>query len=537
MNNFKTGDMVEINIGERFEVTRVNESTQSLVLKALGGAIFTADFADVKLIKPVDCEFKIGDTVYWKKTPKTDSKHYFTVKSFTRNAFGLVHAICDCSGESQGMMIAAHLGKVKSEPVPEDPLKRLYKKGDRVKVTFDNSSHIVLEDQKPGYAGVMLDHFTLSGIKGECRVNSAYIKLIVPEQLEPAKAPEQPELKAGMYVEHTRYGIAKVKDLDGYLFLKIPGFKGIVAAQHETLKPSWKNQDALKEDYHAARKRVWEESEAGKAARDRELLRSMLLKDTLFESLVSKDSVGVIFPGMLPVFDRMEKTEELKNKEKNMAVNKHINTLMCSPNPALSGGLRDLFVMAEELKKKEETKRFKVGDMLTMPGEVFSYEVIKDTGGEFIHVKNQITGIDKAVKRKDVSPILDARISDTGKVLNAKTADIYAKTDEAPASGADRLNAGKLQWSLVDFTALEPMVRVLMKGAQKYSPDNWKKGLSYTSILDSTMRHMTAFKAGEDLDPETGEPHTAHMLCNLMFLAWEELNRKDLDNRKPDLSK
>ena len=109
------------------------------------------------------------------------------------------------------------------------------------------------------------------------------------------------------------------------------------------------------------------------------------------------------------------------------------------------------------------------------------------------------------------------------------------KTDEAPASGADRLNAGKLQWSLVDFTALEPMVRVLMKGAQKYSPENWKNGLSYTSILDSTMRHMTAFKAGEDLDPETGEPHTAHMLCNLMFLAWEELNRKDLDNRKPDL--
>lgn len=367
---------------------------------------------------------------------------------------------------------------------------RLYKKGDRVKVTIDNSSHIVLEDQKPGYDGVMLD---ISGIKGECFVNPAYIKLIAPEQTEPAKAPEQHELKAGMYVEHKRYGIAKVKDLDGYLFLKIPGFKGIVAAQPETLEASWKNQDALKEDYHAARKRVWEESEAGKAAREKEksstsfseILRSEILKAWFIN-----------FPGMTPVFDRMKKTEELK--------------------------------------KKEETKRFKVGDMLTMPEEVFSYEVIKDTGGEFIHVKNQITGIDKAVKRKEVSPILDARISDTGKVLNAKTADIYAKTDEAPASGADRLNAGKLQWSLVDFTALEPMVRVLMKGAQKYSPENWKKGLSYTSILDSTMRHLTTFKAGEDLDPETGEPHTAHMLCNLMFLAWEELNRKDLDNRKPE---
>ena len=252
------------------------------------------------------------------------------------------------------------------------------------------------------------------------------------------------------------------------------------------------NGDPAKTD--EARKEVWEESEAGKAAREKEKS-SVSFQDILRSEVLKAWSIN--FPGMMPVIERMKKTED-----------------------AL---------------RKEETKRFKVGDMLTMPEEVFSYEVIKDTGGEFIHVKNQITGIDKAVKRKEVSPILDARISDTGKVLNAKTADIYAKTDEAPASGADRLNAGKLQWSLVDFTALEPMVRVLMKGAKKYSPENRKKGLSYTSILDSTMRHMTAFKAGENLDPETGEPHTAHMLCNLMFLAWEELNRKDLDNRKPDL--
>ena len=188
-------------------------------------------------------------------------------------------------------------------------------------------------------------------------------------------------------------------------------------------------------------------------------------------------------------------------------------------------------------QENRRVQRYKEGDLLYLEGYASAFEVIKDFGGPTIHIKNQTTGKESSAPRVLVRHIFDARISDTGKVLNAKTADIYAKTEEAPASGADRLNAGKLQWSLVDFTALEPMVRVLMKGAKKYSPDNWKKGLSYTSILDSTMRHMSAFKAGEDLDPETGEPHTAHMLCNLMFLAWEELNRKDLDNRKPDLSK
>lgn len=40
---------------------------------------------------------------------------------------------------------------------------------------------------------------------------------------------------------------------------------------------------------------------------------------------------------------------------------------------------------------------------------------------------------------------------------------------------ADRFNEGKPKWSLIPFSALEPMVRVLEFGANKYSPNNWKK--------------------------------------------------------------
>ena len=39
-----------------------------------------------------------------------------------------------------------------------------------------------------------------------------------------------------------------------------------------------------------------------------------------------------------------------------------------------------------------------------------------------------------------------------------------------------RYNTGKIQWSLVDFDSLEPMVRVLEFGAKKYDAHNWKKG-------------------------------------------------------------
>lgn len=83
-----------------------------------------------------------------------------------------------------------------------------------------------------------------------------------------------------------------------------------------------------------------------------------------------------------------------------------------------------------------------------------------------------------------------------------------------------RYNSGKLQWSLVDFDALEDMVKVLEFGAKKYAADNWKKGLKTNEIAESMMRHLFAYLRGEDIDPESGLPHTGHIMCNAMFLSY-----------------
>lgn len=95
----------------------------------------------------------------------------------------------------------------------------------------------------------------------------------------------------------------------------------------------------------------------------------------------------------------------------------------------------------------------------------------------------------------------------------------------------DRKNNGKLQWSLVSWSALEPMVRVLEFGAQKYSADNWKKGLSWRQTCESLVRHLSAFMEGEDADPESGLDHIGHILCNAMFLSHMFQFRPDLDDR------
>lgn len=102
---------------------------------------------------------------------------------------------------------------------------------------------------------------------------------------------------------------------------------------------------------------------------------------------------------------------------------------------------------------------------------------------------------------------------------------------------ADRFNDGKRQWTLIDFDALEDMVKVLEFGAQKYSAHNWKKGLKITGIVESLMRHLLAFTSGEDLDQESQLPHTAHILCNAMFLSYTAKFNPGMDNRYRDLNK
>lgn len=81
-----------------------------------------------------------------------------------------------------------------------------------------------------------------------------------------------------------------------------------------------------------------------------------------------------------------------------------------------------------------------------------------------------------------------------------------------------RFNQGKLRYDLVHPKAHEDMVDVLTYGATKYDPNNWRRGLSWTSVIASLKRHLSAIEAGEDYDKETGLLHISHAACNAHFL-------------------
>lgn len=107
---------------------------------------------------------------------------------------------------------------------------------------------------------------------------------------------------------------------------------------------------------------------------------------------------------------------------------------------------------------------------------------------------------------------------------------MHQETKSEPSVGVKRDN-GKPNMCYIPYEALEEIAKVLDYGAIKYSPWNWKKGISFNRLLSATMRHLGQYNSGQDVDDETKISHLAHAACNLMFLLYFEKHRKDLDDR------
>ncbi len=105
-----------------------------------------------------------------------------------------------------------------------------------------------------------------------------------------------------------------------------------------------------------------------------------------------------------------------------------------------------------------------------------------------------------------------------------------------------KYDSNKAMISLICRPTLEGMAAALMYGMRKYTVvnpdgtttsgrDNYKKGLQYTRVADSAIRHVLAFLDGEDLDSESGLPHLDHALAALNMLKYQTVYNLDMDDR------
>lgn len=88
-------------------------------------------------------------------------------------------------------------------------------------------------------------------------------------------------------------------------------------------------------------------------------------------------------------------------------------------------------------------------------------------------------------------------------------------------------DAGKPRWSLLPEGAIHNVVKVLEFGANRYGINNWQLVTNgKTRYYDAAMRHIEAWKSGNQNDEESGLMHLAHAVCCLLFIIWFENNEK-----------
>ena len=81
-----------------------------------------------------------------------------------------------------------------------------------------------------------------------------------------------------------------------------------------------------------------------------------------------------------------------------------------------------------------------------------------------------------------------------------------------------KADVGKPDIYLVPPELFEAVAKIRMYGNEKYhDPDNWQT-VEIDRYYSAAMRHLLAWRKGEDRDQESGYSHLWHAACNLAFM-------------------
>lgn len=86
---------------------------------------------------------------------------------------------------------------------------------------------------------------------------------------------------------------------------------------------------------------------------------------------------------------------------------------------------------------------------------------------------------------------------------------------------------------LVPVKPLWLLAEVYGRGAAKYAPRNWERGIDYSALYGAMMRHALAFWSGESIDPEDGQHH----LASVAWMAFALMELEETHPEKDDRSR
>lgn len=170
--------------------------------------------------------------------------------------------------------------------------------------------------------------------------------------------------------------------------------------------------------------------------------------------------------------------------------------------------------MSRKKGRKMSKRKFKIGDKVRCthvgnngPDTIILngiYEVIKIHGG-FIEFINE-------------SGTLDSYGAKNFELVESNA--VGRKNDQE-----------KPDLSLIPTDALWGMASALTYGAKKYDRHNFRNGLAYSRLVAATMRHLSAWNEGEEIDRESGLNHLDHAMASLAMLKFMTVNKQDMDDR------
>ncbi len=106
---------------------------------------------------------------------------------------------------------------------------------------------------------------------------------------------------------------------------------------------------------------------------------------------------------------------------------------------------------------------------------------------------------------------------DTETTLELPNPDDFPMNTPTDPKGA--VGATKTPLGLIPPFAMAQTAWAHKLGAEKYGPFNWRDtGVCASTYVNAMLRHLNAWRDGEDLDPESGISHLAHIACNCNIL-------------------
>lgn len=114
---------------------------------------------------------------------------------------------------------------------------------------------------------------------------------------------------------------------------------------------------------------------------------------------------------------------------------------------------------------------------------------------------------------------------------NEQFAEHIKYSSKCNISKGHKADSSKPDLSLIPMDSLWEMGKAFTYGANKYGRHNFREGIEMSRLLAASMRHITQFNEGEDIDEETQCLHLGNAMAGLAMAIFMYKNKPEMDNR------